>query len=292
MTTPVSRLTALLMLALSFGAGRPPRPAQAQDHALPEYLRDRDGGIPSSLFGVYIKRGELLVYPFFAYSLDNNREYQPKKLGFGLNQDFNGKFRSSQGQLFIGYGLTDWLVLEVEAAFTRATLEKSPSDPSAMPAKIKESGFGDIEGQLRARLLSERDHRPEIFGFLEMTPSTQTRKVLINQEWDLKPGLGLVRGFSWGTLQLKLTGEYNREGKNADLGEISLEYLKRLAPSLRVNLGLEGGEGGAPDEFELISGVHWRLSQSLSLKLDNSIGLSPKATDWAPQLGIMLSLPR
>jgi hypothetical protein len=292
MTIPISRLPALFVLALSFGAGRPPSPVQAQDPVLPTYLRDRDGGVPSSLFGVYIKRGELLIFPFFAYSLDNNREYQPRKLGFGLNQDFNGKFRSSEGQLFIGYGLTDWLVLEVEAAFSRATLEKSPSDPTAMPAKITESGFGDIEGQLRVRLLREHAHRPEIFGFLEMTPSTQTGNVLIKQEWDLKPGLGLVRGFSWGTLQLKLTGEYNREGKNPDLGEVSVEYLKRLRPSLLVNLGLEGGEGGAPDEFELITGVRWRLTESLSCKLDNSIGLSPKATDWAPQLGIMLSLPR
>jgi hypothetical protein len=292
MTSPVLRHTAFLTLVLSIGAGRLPSPASAQNTALPRYLRDRENGIPSSLFGTYIRRGELLIFPYFAYSLDNNREYQPKKLGFGLNQDFNARFRSSQGQLFLGYGLTEWLALEVEVAYTSATFEKSPSDPSTTPARIKESGFSDVEGQLRVRVMTESDHRPEIFGFLEMTPSTQQKKILIKEEWDLKPGLGLVRGFSWGTLQLKLTGEYNREGKNPDLGEVAVEYLKRLSPSLRVNLGLEGGEGGAPDEFELISGVHWRLSESLALKLDNSIGLSPKATDWAPQLGVMLSFPR
>ena len=292
MTSPVSRLTALLTLVLSIGVGCLPSPASAQNTALPRYLRDRENGIPSSLFGTYIRRGELLIFPYFAYSLDNNREYQPKKLGFGLNQDFNARFRSSQAQLFLGYGLTDWLALEVEVAYTSATFEKAPSDPSTTPARIKESGFGDIEGQLRLRVLTEGDHRPEIFGFLEMTPSTQQRKILLKQEWDLRPGLGLVRGFSWGTLQLKLTGEYNREGKNPDLGEIAVEYLKRLSPSLRVNLGLEGGEGGAPDEFELIAGVHWRLTESMAFKLDNSIGIQPKATDWAPQLGIMLSFPR
>jgi len=28
------------------------------------------------------------------------------------------------------------------------------------------------------------------------------------------------------------------------------------------------------------------------LKLDNAIGLSPKATDWAPEIGIVVSIPR
>ncbi len=293
MRSSVWRLTFYLALVLTAGSAGLPNLADAQDSALPRYLRDRGTGIPTSLFGTYIGRGQLLLYPFLAYSLDRNREYQPVKLGFGpLGQDFRGKFRSSEGQLFIAYGVTDWFALEFEAGFISATLEKAPSDPSATPAKIRESGFGDVEGQLRFRLMSETYHRPEVFGFLEMTPASQTQKVLINEpNWDLKPGLGLVRGFSWGTVLLRITGEYNREGRNPDLGEVAIEYLKRLSPSVRLNLGIEGGEGGAPDEFDLVSGVHWRLTDVLFLKFDNALGLSSKATDWAPQIGMMFSFP-
>ncbi|MGE5860715.1 MAG: hypothetical protein ACM34J_09190, partial [Ignavibacteria bacterium] len=38
---------------------------------LPEYLKDRGPGIPTSMFGTYIKKGELLLYPFFEYYYDN-----------------------------------------------------------------------------------------------------------------------------------------------------------------------------------------------------------------------------
>jgi hypothetical protein len=245
------------------------------------------------MFGTYINRGQLLLFPFFAYSIDNNREYQPAQLGFGLNEDFRGKFHSSESQLFIAYGVTDRLALEFEAAYITATLEKSPSDPSATPAKTRQSGLADFEGQIRFLLTTEGRGRPEIFSFLEMTPRSQRHKALIGEPyWDLKPGVGVVRGFSFGTLTLRLTGEWNHEAKNLDLGEVAVEYLKRLSPSLRLNLAVEGGEGGAPDEFVLISGVRWRISDRLALKLDNSLGISSKATDWAPQIGLMISSPK
>jgi hypothetical protein len=290
----ISSATRLLALALSVGvpacAHSALAQAQGEDAELPGYLRDRGTGIPASLFSTFIRRGELLVFPFFAYSLDNNREYQPIHLGFGLSQDFRGRFRSSEELIFIGYGVTDWLALEFEAAHISASLTKSPSDPSAMPAKIKESGVGDIEGQLRMRILSESEHRPEFFGFLEMTPASQRHKVLIAEpNWDLKPGVGVIRGFSWGTVVLKIAAEYNREAKSPDLGEVSIEYHKRLSSSWHLNAGIEGGEGGAPDEFDLVTGIRWRVSDLLSLKVDNALGISSKATDWAPQIGLMFS---
>jgi hypothetical protein len=39
----------------------------AQDPPRPTYLEDRGTGIPTSMFGTYVRRGELLVYPFFEY---------------------------------------------------------------------------------------------------------------------------------------------------------------------------------------------------------------------------------
>jgi hypothetical protein len=285
--------TVCLAAALVIGATAFPDPAAAQERVLPSYLKDSGGGIPTSLFGTYVSRGQLLLYPFLAYSLDRNREYQPAALGYGLHQDFRGRFRSVEGQIFMAYGVTDWLAVELEGGVVSASLDKARGDPSAVPARIRESGFADLEGQLRFRLLSEGPHRPELFGFLELTPATQRHKVLISEpRWDLQPGFGMIRGWNWGTLALRVTGEYNWEGKNLDLGEVAIEYLKRLSPSLRVNIGLEGGEGGAPDEFDLVAGVHWRLTNSLAFKFDNALGISSKATDWAPQLGLMVSLPR
>jgi hypothetical protein len=255
--------------------------------------QDRGTGVPTSRFGLYVDRGELLVNPFFAYSTDHNREYQPSKLGYGLVEDYRGRFRSSEGLLFVAYGLTDWLAVEVEASRIRAALDKAPNDTSATPARIEESGLGDIEGQVRMRLLREGSGRPELFGFLEVTIPTQTNKVLIgNPDWDVRPGFGIVRAFPWGTMTTRITVEYNHDDRLWDLGEFSIEYLKRLSPSVRLNLAFEGGETGAMDEWDLVAGVRWRIRDRFFLKLDNAIGLMSKSTDWGPELGVVWSLGR
>ena len=280
MTPSVSRLIPLLALICTAAA------AAAQD-------RGPGVGVPTSRFGMYVARGELLVNPFFAYSTDHNREYQPAKLGYGLLQDYRGRFRSSEGLLFVAYGVTDWLAVEFEASRIRATLDKSPNDTSATPSRIEESGLGDVEGQLRMRLVREGRGRPEMFGFLEVTIPSQTGKVLIgNPDWDVRPGIGVVRAFPWGTMTTRVTVEYNHDDRLWDLGEFSIEYLRPLSPSWRLNLAFEGGETGAMDEWDLVAGVRWRVRDSFFLKLDNAIGLMSKSTDWAPELGIVWSLPR
>jgi len=137
----------------------------------------------------------------------------------------------------------------------------------------------------------------EIFGFLEITAPSQKKTLLIgNFDWDFKPGIGAVRGYSWGTVTFRTTFEYTRDqnpvqqSRHLDIGETSLEYLKRLSPALRLSLAMEGGEGGAPDEWELRSGVLWRTSQALSVKLDNSVGLFSKSPDWITGVGIVFAL--
>jgi hypothetical protein len=286
------RTTTFILIAFCILGAVLPKLTYAQGHELPLYLRDRGPGLPTSMFGMYISKGELLVYLFSEYTHDKDREYQPAQFGFGPNQDYFGKYRSSEGLIFIGYGLTDWLALEVEAAFMNAVFEKSPSDMSATPAKIKESGFGDIEGQIRLRWLRENDHRPEFFSFLDIAVPSQKHKLLIGApDWDLKPGFGIIRGFSWGTIMLRTDLEYNREASRLDIGETAVEYLRRLSPSWRLYLGVEGGEGGAPDEWSLISGVQWRIADFLFLKLDNALGISSKATEWASEIGCLISFP-
>jgi hypothetical protein len=277
------RADKLSLFALALAGGLP---------ALAAGQGDRGTGVPASIFATYIERGQLLVYPFFAYSRDDNREYQPAKLGYGLNQDFRGRFRSTERQLFIGYGLTDRLALEFEAGHIRATLDKAPNDTSAMPARITETAVADVEAQLRWRVVTEREGRPEVFSYVELTAPSQKRRVLIGDRiWDVRPGIGLIRAFSWGTLTSRVTVERNHDDHHWDLGEFSVEYLKRLSPSWRVNLALEGGETGSLDEWDLVSGVQWRIRDGLFLKLDNAVGLSPKATDWVPQVGLIFAFP-
>ncbi len=289
MHTPVAPTRALVFLALTVAGASHPQAVAGQVHPTPSYLRDRGSGIPTSLFGTFVGRGQFLVFPFYAYIRDHNREYQPAKLGFGLDQDFRGSFRSTAEVLFLGYGVTDWLTLELEAARISASLDKSPADPSAMPSRIHESGIGDFEAHVRLRFLSEGPRRPGFFGFLEMTPATHRRKALIAEpNWDVKPGLGLVRGFGWGTLQFRIAAEWNREAKGPDLGEVTIEYLKRLSPSFRLNLALEGGESGTNDEWTVVLGGYYRLTNALSLKLDSALGIMSKATDLEAQFGLML----
>lgn len=270
--------------------------AGAQTGDLPRFLRDRGGGIPSSELGIYIQPRQLLVFPFYEHVRDHNQEYNPSSLGFGRDEDFRAKFRQSSGELLLAYGLSDRLAVEFGISQTKATFEKSQSDTTATPARIEEKGLGDLEGQIRMRVTRESSHRPEIFGFLEVTAPSQKRKLLIgNFDWDFKPGLGAVRAYSWGTVTFRTTFEYTRDqtpvrqSRHVDIGETSLECLKRLSPAVRLSIAMEGGEAGAPDEWELRSGLLWRMSRAVSLKLDNSLGLFSKSPDWTPQVGLLFS---
>lgn len=251
--------------------------------------RDRGPGIPTSMFGTYIERGEWLVYPFAEYYRDGNLEYSPDEFGFGLDADFRAQYRATEGLIFLGYGLTDRLAFEFEAAVIRARFRKAPDDPSAMPAVIEESGLGDVEGQLRYRWNRETDRAPEAFSYFEVVAPLQKKKVLIGtQDWEFKFGTGFVRGFSFGTMTIRAAMEYDAADRNLALGEVAVEYLRRVSSSLRLYAGVEGTQ----DEIEGITEVQWFLRPNVVLKVNNAFGLTSKATDWAPEIGVMFSARR
>jgi hypothetical protein len=250
--------------------------------------RDRGPGLPTSMFGTYIEPRQLLIYPFFEYYRDGNAEYSPDEFGFGLDQDFRGKYRASEGLIFLGYGISDRLAVEFEAAVIDARLEKSRDDPTSMPGVLEESGLGDVEGQLRWRWNRETERRPELFSYFETVFPLQKRKQLIGtRDWEFKLGTGLVRGFGWGTATVRAAVEYDAAEGTAALGEYAVEYLKRVSPSLRLFAAVEGSE----DEVELIGEAQWFIRRNVVLKLNNALGLTSKATDWAPEIGVMLSFP-
>ena len=271
-----TRILAALTLALA------PSVAQAQQ------LRDRGPGQPTSMFATYIERGQFIVYPFFEYYLDHDMEYSPAELGYGLDQDFRGEFHASEGLIFLAYGITDWLALEFEAAVITARLEKSPNDTTAVPPSIEESGIGDVEGQIRARLMRETERRPELFSYFEWVAPTQPDKVLIGTaDWEFKAGLGLIRGYSFGTMAVRLAGEYSLEETKFELGEYAVEWVRRFSPSWRAYLGVEGSQ----DEVELITEAQWHVSRQVIVKLNSAFGVTSKATDWAPEIGVMFVFP-
>jgi hypothetical protein len=206
-------------------------------------------------------------------------------LGYGLHQDFQGESSAFEGLIFLAYGLTDWLALEMEAAVITTTLHKANGDPSSMPDRIEEAGLGDVEGQFRLRWLKETTGRPEVFSYLETVFPLQPDRLLIGtQDWEFKLGSGIAKGFSFGTCTLRAAVEYDAGEGALELGEYAVEYVKRLSPHWRVYLGVEG----AMDEVELIPEAQWHIiPDTVVLKLNGAFGVTSAATDWAPEVGIM-----
>jgi hypothetical protein len=262
-------------------------PAAFSQETQPFYLKDRGPGIPTSMFGTYVQKGEWIVYPFFEYYLDNNMEYSPNEFGFSLDQDFRGRYRGSEGLMFLSYGLTDRIAFETEIAMMHASLERSPDDLSGMPTKLTESGLGDVQMEVRWMWSKETDRRPGFFSYGEVVlPHHKTKYLIGTPELETKAGIGLIRGFRWGTIIVRAAVE--QAGGVVDLGEYAIEYYKRLSRRLGVYAGIEGTQ----DELEVISEVQLWLSDTVRFKINSAFGLTTKATGWAPEIGLMISFPK
>jgi hypothetical protein len=275
-----------LAILLALAAMVPAAAAPPDDAApLPGWLSDRGTGLPTSLFGTYIRKGELLVYPFYEYETNNAEEYHPSELGYAGDEDFLGKFRSHEFDLFLGYAPTERLAFELEAQlYTTARLQKSSLDPSAVPARIDESGLGEIESQVRFRIADETAQRPELFSYLEIAYPFQRQKVLIGvRDWAGELGIGAIKGFSWGTLSARMGLAY--EEKNFKGGEFALEYLKRLSPRWRAVVALEGED----EDLALITEAQYFFTPRIFLKINSGFGLTQKVPDFAPEIGLMMS---
>jgi len=258
--------------------------SQAPGDALPSFLRDRGAEVPVSVFGTYVSRGDLLVYPFFEYYRDRNAEYSPIELGYGLDRDFRGDYEASEYLLLLAYGLTDRLSIELEAAGIAAELEKSPDDPTLVPGELSESGLGDVQTQINWLWQKETAHRPALFTYGEVAFPFQKDKVLIGtSDWEVLVGTGLIRGFPWGTATLRAAVEYDGAERAFGMGEAAVEYLRRLSSTWKVFAAVEGTQ----DEWELITEAQLHISKHVTLKLNSAFGLTSKATGWAPETGVL-----
>jgi len=246
--------------------------------------RDRGGsGIPVSMFATYVEPGDFIVYPFFEYYRDSDYEYEPADLGYVGTQERFGKYRASEGLLFLGYGISDRWAVELEAAIITARLEKDPNDASAVPAVIEQSGLGDVEGQIRYRWRPETEGGAEVFSYLETVLPLQTEKLLIGTpEWEFKLGTGISRTWSFGTMTLRGAVAYTES--KIEIGEYAVEYVRGLSDLVRVYAGFEGSE----DEIEAITEVQLHFTPNVVLKLNSAFGATKKATDWAPEVGLVI----
>lgn len=281
------RITAVFSLALCMAVGVLPPSAQAQEEELPAYLKDRGTGQPTSMFGTYVRKGQLLIYPFYEYYHDNNLEYEPFDFGFVSTQEYRGRYRAHEALIFFGYGISDKLAVEFEMAVIDAKLEKARNDLSPVPAKIEDSGLGDVEGQIRWRWNHESDRKPEYFSYFETVfPTGEKNSLIGTSDWEFKLGSGLVKGFGWGTMTLRFAIEYDAAEDVFGTGEYALEYLKKISNHLRLFAMIEGSE----DEVEAIPEIQWHFGQRAFLKANAGFGITSKATDFAPELGMMFSL--
>jgi hypothetical protein len=255
----------------------------------PDFLDDRGTGVTTSLFGTYIRGGEFLVYPFYEYAKASNAEYHGSELGFTGDIDYSGKSQVHEAILFLAYGLTDDLAFELEGElYVNETLTRSPDDTTTgMPSQIKETGLGDVEAQIRWRFSRETRTRPEFYTNLEVTfPLQKNGDVLIGtSNWEYAVGLGMVKGFDWGTLTSRISLAYEQGEGKAKFGEYAIEYLKKLSPTWRWVSAIEGED----DEVMAILEAQWHFSPRAFLKLNSGFGMTRKAEDFAPEIGVMFS---
>ena len=260
--------------------------------SLPSYLQDRRGGVPTSLASTYVRDGELLTSLEFRYNRDNEFEYDPNEFGFPSSAptEFKGNYWDSSADVLVAYGLSDDLVWELEAAATRASLQKADQDLSGMPNELKESGLGDVRTRLDWRMLQETEHRPEVFTYIgALIPHDKSKHLVGTADWRGIGGAGVVRGFGWGTMTFRMGVEYDfGSATEIDWGEVAIEYLKRLSPTMTVYGAVEVLEG---DEYSLIGELQWHLSPTIVLKLNSGIGLSTHGMDWSPKIGVLFNFP-
>ena len=253
---------------------------------LSPWLADRGRGMATSQFGTYVRPGEWLFYTFYEYTRTTGFEYSPEELGFTGKEEHFGTVKENEELVFVSHGISDRLMFEFEGALhSDATFRKPSDDLSNLPATFKDSGLGDVEGQLRWRWSEESAHRPEFFSFFEAVLPLQKDKALIGtQDWEFALGFAAIKGFRWGTLTARASVGYSES--QVEMGDYAVEYLKRLSPRWRILAAVEGEQ---TDEVAAIVEGQVRLGRHVLLKLNSGFGLTRKAPDVAPEVGLLFS---
>jgi len=260
-------------------------PAVSLAEELPSYLAHRGRGVPTSLFGTYIEEGEFVIYPMYEYYSDKDEEYEPSEFGIPDTTEYFAETAENEFLIFFGYGLTEDIILEFEAAvYTSKEFNRDPDDLSGTPDKIEESGLGDVEGQIRWRWNQETETKPEYFSYFEyVLPLQEDKQIIGTQDWEFVFGFGLIKGLSWGNITGRTSIAWDGDEKKVALSEYAFEYLNRLSSAWSIVAAIEGED----DEISLIGETQHALSDSVTLKLNLGVGITSKATDIAPEVGVL-----
>jgi hypothetical protein len=164
--------------------------------------------------------------------------------------------------------------VELEGAvYTKASFDKAPDDPSAVPTHFEESGLGDVETQLRWRWRAETADRPELYSFVKVVFPLQKDQVLVGtSDWEGEVGFGAVRGYRWGTVTGRATLAWDGEDQKVELGEYAVEYLKRVSPAWRLVASLEGES----EDLVVVGEAQWHFSPRGFVKLNCGLGITEK----------------
>ena len=263
---------------------------------IPDFLRDRGPGVPTSLFDIYVARHELDVVPFFAYLDNQGFQYSPDELGVPGEETYRAKVRTEQGVLFLAYGVSDSVSVGLTVAAGGATFHKSSADPTAVPATIDESGLSELRPEVTWRFLTETERRPELFAFMTVGLPHSKDKYLVGLDgWLLKPGLGVAKGFSWGTLVARFGFEYDTSSASPlDFGAWMVEAQRRFSPKWWASAGFEGVTGGPYnlDEVYLTGEVVWEPKPGFGVRLRPQLGLTRYTKGWGIEVGFVFRLGR
>ena len=286
-----SKITSVLCILLLVTSSGFAQTGSSDTSGLPVYLRDRGTGMWTSLFGTYIRKHELLIYPFFEYSYQHDAEYTPSDLGFNGDQTYRSKYKQGEYLIYLNYAVTDWLSIEFESGvYTATSIVKAPADTSNVPPIYKETGFGDTQFELNLRLLKESSHIPEITFYQEFDlPLQKNKHITGKQELESKSGIGLAKGFSFGTFTTRLALLWTPAAHTVEIGEYSLEYYKKISPVVRIYTGFEGTNLGELEYFDEVQ-IHFGKRKDSFLRLNNGIGLTNQTLDVLPEIGILISL--
>jgi len=268
-----------------------PVPWAAAEDALPVYLQDRGEGVTTSLFGTYVRGGELLVYPFYEFYSFSDEPYSGEDLEISDDEEeYSGRLRAHEAILFFAYGITDDLAIELESKlYEKASLKRASNDmTSGLTDKFSESqSFGALQAQLRWRVLRETENRPEVYTWVEIDHPLKKEKVLVGSaDWEGAIGIGFVKGFRWGTITPRASLGYSKEDDKWGAGEWAVEYLKRVSDHWRLVATVEGE---ADKEISLIGEVQYSIAPRAVLKLNSGFGVHGPAPDFAPEVGIIFS---
>jgi len=132
------------------------------------WLADRGPGIPTSLFGTYITKGEFLVYPFYEYTKNTGEEYNPAELGADWTEkgEYMGTLVEHEYLLFLAYGISEWFHIELEGAlYAKGTFDTAPDDRVGPPGPDR--GVGPRRRRVTAPLAVEQGDGEEA-GVLQL----------------------------------------------------------------------------------------------------------------------------